>query len=505
MNDWLSKRQQAASRRRRILFNNDGDDVYFCKEPTRESFLAARSNGLEKTNVDTYVYSCMGNFDSCSFDSRVAEVGHNTDQFYLPRNHAQVFIDQGHDNLSMIIDFCRENGLEVFWSARMNDMHDNWDPRNMTTFRREHPELRLWRDGDYGRPGDGTVEPHMFAVSMDYGKEEIRRRMFDIIIDVCERYDVGGIELDFMREPMHFRPNMEGRPAEQEHLDIMTEFVRRIRAKVDEIGQQRGRPILINTRVPNLLGRCRYMGLDVERWITEHLLDMIIPSLEFTPFTGDITEITSLAHAHGMSVYPCIGGGVDGVGGCADGVGWVAATTNALASGADGIATFNNFDPHFPAWSVLGDPAAMRESDKAYAVENINSAMSTHWHVADVDGLLPVKLADGLRSEVVMPVREDLTARKTQTRLYLTATIDGCAFGDRVELSMNGTPMKTELVETTDGIAPLAVGRITYRAIVDPALMLCGDNHVGVLVDEIKPRTEPPVLCQLRFIVKGAA
>ncbi len=162
--NWLRERRRLAGRRRRIMYNNDGDDAYFAPKPTPESFLAARSKGIEGTHVDTYVYSTLANFDSCGHDARVAEISTFVDPFVLPHNHVQALIDQGHDSLSLIVGFCRENGLEVFWSARMNDMHDNWDPRVMTSFRREHPELRLWRDGDYGRPGDNITCLQLFAV-----------------------------------------------------------------------------------------------------------------------------------------------------------------------------------------------------------------------------------------------------------------------------------------------------------------------------------------------------
>jgi len=500
MSDWITVRKQAANRRRRVIYNNDGDDVFLATEPTPESFLAARSRGIEGTHVDTYVYSTLSNFNSCVHDSRVAEISRCRDPFIgLSRNHIQALIDQGQDSLSLIIGFCRANKLEVFWSARMNDMHDNWYPVFLTRFKQEHPELRLWRDGDYGRPGDGTIEPHMYATAMDYGQEEIRRRQYDTIIDVCERYDVDGIELDFMREPLYFRPNMEGRPVEIEHLELMTGLVQQLRRKTDEIGQRRGKPILVSARVPNLPDRCRYIGLDIERWIGERLLDIIIPSLEFTPFTGDFAEIATLAHGSGVPVYPCIGGGAGAL------EGWAAATTNVLAGGADGIETYNIFAPNFPGWQVLGDPTALAAADKIYAVDNIHGAMTTHTHVIDRRPLLPVTITAGSGADVILPVRENLRARTGDTVLTLSIIIDGCAFGDRVDLSVNGTPLKPEISTSTQGRAPLAVGKNTFRVKVDAAAFICGDNRIRVSVTAIKSREAAPVLSDVRLYVTGRA
>src|SRR5450759_2326676 len=85
---WLEERRKAAARRRRVLYNNDGDDVFLAEEPTPESFLAARSKGIEGTHVDTYVYSTLSNFNSCVHDSRVAEI-YRIIPYSLKRNHIQ--------------------------------------------------------------------------------------------------------------------------------------------------------------------------------------------------------------------------------------------------------------------------------------------------------------------------------------------------------------------------------------------------------------------------------
>lgn len=499
MSDWTAVRKLAADRRRRVIFNNDGDDVFLAEEPTAESFLATRCNGLKGTHVDTYVYSSLSNFNYCNHDSRIAEIWSDIPKS-LEHNHTRALIAQGRDSLSLIIGFCRANGLEVFWSARMNDMHDNWYPDFMTRFKKEHPEFRLWRDGDYGRPGNGAIEPHMFATAMDYGHEEIRRRQFDTIIDVCERYDVDGIDLDFMREPAYFRPTMEGRPVEAEHLEIMTALVRQVRQKADVIGQRRGRPILISARVPNLLDRCRYIGLDVERWIGERLLDMVIPSLEFTPFTGDITEMVALAHGNNIPVYPSIGGGVAKTG---DVNGWAAANTNALANGADGIATFNMFDTHSPVWRLLGDSKALHAADKVYGVDDIRRAMTTHTHVIDRRPLLPVTITAGAGVKVILPVHEDLRTRTGDTALTISITIDECASGDRVEVKFNGKRLKPEISVSAPGCAPRAVGRITFMAPVEVEALRCGDNRVSVALSPIEPRQVASVLSDVQLHVSG--
>lgn len=499
MSDWAAVRKKAADRRRRVIFNNDGDDVFFALEPTPAAFLANRCIGLEGSQVDTIVYcTCAGGFDRYSHDSRVAQLFTATIEPVLPRNHARALIDQGRDNLTLVIEFCRANGLEVFWSIRMNDLHDCWYPCMLSDFKKDHPDLLLWRPGDRGRPGNGTIEPHMFATAMDYGRSEVRDRQFDTIRDVCERYDIDGVELDFMRNPIYFRPNMEGRAVEAGHLDTMTAFVRRTRTMADDIGRARGKPILISSRVPNMLAACKYIGLDVERWLEQDMLDMIIPSIEFTPFTGDIIEMVALGHSRQVPVYPCIGGphqpGAYGIGVA----GWAGAATNAWANGADGIATFNEFDPKHPAWRIVGELETLGGADKVYAVDDLSLRVTRmHEHVIDRAGRLPILLEWGQNTDVRLPACEDITRRRGRVALLLLAKIEKCSMGDRVTFTFNGTPLRTEVLFGTEGLAPGSVGTVAFTSRVDPGTLRCGDNTVGIQFADQCRENGKPVLTEL--------
>ncbi len=496
MSKWLELRKQAANRRRRVLFNNDGDDVFQALEATPESFLAVRSEGIQGTHVDTYVYSTLSNFNSCVHNSRVAEVNTLEEPFVFPRNHVKALIDQGHDGLSVIVGFCRMHSLEVMWSCRMNDVHDNWYPSSWTKLKRDRPDLRLWREGDYGRPGDGQVEPAMYFTAMDFGQQEVRQVVFGTIADVIERYDVDGVELDFLRNPMYFRPNMEGRPVEARHVEIMTGLVQQIREKADEVGQKRGKPILISARVPNLLMCCRYIGLDVETWIKDRLIDFVIPTIEFSPFTGDVREMAQLAHSHDMPAYASISGsaGLDG---------WPAAVLNALAGGADGVASFNEFCPTYPIWKIVGDPARMVEVDRTYEVDLLDlPRVRMHEHVMDLHGRLPIALAPDSLTQVSLPIGEDLRSRAEDTDLTLSVAMDHCAFGDKFELSINGRPLEWQIEYDAEGMAPLAVGKIGFLAKVPHAAMLEGNNKIGIRVTPVQPRAVPTTVQLIKLFVR---
>ena len=103
------------------------------------------------------------------------------------------------------------------------------------------------------------VDPHM---------------VFHVIEENCTRYDIDGIDLDFYRHPHFFRPQMVGDPVTQAHCDVMTGFLRCIRAMTENVGRRRGRPLLVIVRVFDSVDYSRAIGLDVERWISEDLIDM---------------------------------------------------------------------------------------------------------------------------------------------------------------------------------------------------------------------------------------
>ena len=84
----------------------------------------------------------------------------------------------------------------------------------------------------------------------------------------------------------------------------MTDLVRRIRRMTEEVGQRRGRPILVAMRLPDSVPYCRAIGLDIERWLADDLLDLLIPAgyLQLSPWETSV----ELGHRYGAMVYPAL-------------------------------------------------------------------------------------------------------------------------------------------------------------------------------------------------------
>ncbi len=165
----------------------------------------------------------------------------------------------------------RKLGLSPWISMRMNDLHNVDDPASYmhSTFWREHPEYRRvpWRAVDWRDR------------AFDFGHAEVRDYHFRLIEEYAERYDFDGLELDWMRFGFHFKPGRE-----MEGGALLTEFMRRTRALLDQWEKRRGRRIALGARVPTRPQTAMALGLDGALWAREGLVQV----LTVTPFWASI-------------------------------------------------------------------------------------------------------------------------------------------------------------------------------------------------------------------------
>ncbi len=369
------ERRALAHRPRGILFNNDGCDVlYFPPDlaPTVSNFLARRTSPLAGTQVGAILYcSISSGFGFFTHDTKVGAVmdRHPGDFGMQPgmRNITRDLIGAGSDCLAAVTAFAHSNRMECFWSMRMNDTHD-------VAHRPDKPFL-LWPRLKEEHPdwlvGDCTNRtPHGRWSSVDYARPEVRDLAFRFIEEVCRGYDVDGIELDFFRHLCFFRSTATGGVASRAERDLMTGLLRRVRAMTEVEGIRRGRPILVLVRTPDSVGFCRDLGLDLEAWLREGLVDLLATTCYFrlNPWETSV----ALGHAHGVPVYPCLSdsrvkgetrfrrSSVEAYRGRA---------LAAWAAGADGIHVFNQFDvagPRSAVFRELGDPEALRRTERLY-------------------------------------------------------------------------------------------------------------------------------------------
>ncbi|MCP4643577.1 MAG: hypothetical protein GY851_24225, partial [bacterium] len=288
------------------------------------------------------------------------------------------FIDQGTDSLEIVVDWCRENDVEVFWSMRMNDVHDAWgawySPHLFPPIKQEHPEWLL-----------GTKEKRPLNggwTAVDFGHQEVRDLAFGFIEEVCQNYDVDGVQLDFFRHLNYFRNPSMGKPASEEELGMMTDLIRRVRTMADEVGAKRGRPILISVRVPDSVEFCKLVGFDVVRWMEDDLIDIMTVSGYFrlNPWETSV----ALAHEHNVPVWACISESrfkdADAKKVRASTECYRGRAANVWDSGADSVYMFNFFNPASPLWNELGEPATIAPLDKVFTTATRGYGSLSFWY-----------------------------------------------------------------------------------------------------------------------------
>lgn len=173
----------------------------------------------------------------------------------------QACAQQGIDYPARVLERCRHDDMAAWITLRMNDCHNNDNLKHPFhgTFWVEHPEF--YRQGASG----------YYARCLDYAHQEVRDYYRALIAETLDRYDLDGLELDFMREPFLFSVGREaaGRP-------LLTAWLREVHGLVTAAAQRRGHPIQLGVRVPSRPATALGLGLDALTWARDGLLDLLV-------------------------------------------------------------------------------------------------------------------------------------------------------------------------------------------------------------------------------------
>jgi hypothetical protein len=460
-------RQRAVRRRRGIIYNNDGYDVFHPEAPaTKEGFLSVRMDHITDCGVDTVFY-CTTISSLFTHRSKVLELYGGTAGPGAARTNRilPALRELGTDPLQLVIERCRQQKIEVFWTLRLNDIHDY----TRTTSRRarwkhERPELVMGTPAEAAR--FDQRDPRAIWTLADFEQKENRDLMVRAVAEVLENYDVDGIDLDFLRHACYFKETRLGDPVTAAHRQLLTDMLRQIRALVRASSERKGRPILLSARLLETMAQNRRFGFDLDQWIDTELLDFIILG-GFTPFTSPARELVEWCHQRSVPVYGCIveeglrhakwsGPPVPNAELTPHSLeSWRAAAANTWAVGFDGIMTFNLFADRSSreicrnVLQDISDPKKLLGKDKLFGLEHLqDDDYGFLFGTVSREGRLPVTIRKGTTVKRVVPVADDITAlaariRRMKLRLYL----DHFRTPDKVEVRLNGVELTTNAAE----------------------------------------------------------
>ena len=241
---------------------------------------------------------------------------------------------EGCDYPRRMIDRCRYDHVSPWISLRMNDAHvpDRKDHPGHSTFWTSHQDWRL---------SNGAL---------DYEQPEVREHYMKLIKEVCARYDLDGLELDYERFWLYFRPGRE-----HEGAKLMTEFVKEARAVTQQAAKRLSHPVQLAVRVPTTPWIARRHGVDAVAWGQAGLVDMIIASPFWHSLCSDIPIETWKGQLIGTKVLVAFGQ-EDGINSGASGRRTATpeevrgVLVSGLQRGGDAAYFFNLFTGPFHTW-----------------------------------------------------------------------------------------------------------------------------------------------------------
>jgi len=395
--------------------------------------------------------------------------------------------------------------MEVFWSYRMNNIEDSFAAWSHPRWKREHPEYLLGKPEDY--PKYPMTDPRKWWSALNFAVPEVRGHVLRIFEDVLARYDIDGVDMDWFRHPRFFPETTEERAVTPEHIAMMNDFVREVRALSDKTGAARGRPLLISCRVPLSVERCLAIGLDVPTWLGEDLVDILVFGGDLGPMAmaPQLRTMVELAHKYQVPALANIGvSGLQPATGYYTEEAWWAAATNAWHAGVDGIYTFNLF-PKEPKeqFSRIGSSDTLKGLDKLYAIDPIQP--KDFWGFDRSALVVPDRLPLPMHPEHAvtarLPVGEDIavnapagTSPHARLRLRLPAVQ-----GEELYIALNGKDLGLARSAAPLGDKPVPAW---FELAVQPPDLRVGMNLVDVSLVTNRSAAEPILMDRLELAVQ---
>lgn len=499
--------RKAKQPRRRVINNHDGGAKELVRRvPADWDRLARESVGvLAGTQVDTLFW----HIGSHAFvhDTKVGEFrgdavtgtsgGFQSVTDWRHCENCKRLIEEGRDILKGIVEEGHNAGLEVFASLRMNDIHDSHYVERMGSFKTQHPEYLLGDSVEvYARGRPWKFSPR---TCLDYAIPEVRALKMGIIREILDEYDVDGLELDWTRHAWAFRPGEE-----LTNLGIMNEFTREVRRHIDATAARKGRPMFLAAAVPAPFDPCREIGLDVQKWVDEGLIDILIaagpsfamPLQEFREATRKVgCQLFSRLIRQSIFKTPEVVR--------------AAAATHYL-EGVDGIYLFNYYNsPHDALINEIGDMKVLERLDKHYVLSKRLDQFASYVHTvsrpAPSTEPLPVSLTPssaGKGQAVLFKVADDIESAardKAIEEIKLMLKLENfCLEEDVVRFRLNEQPL--ENYELPDDV----VGSSYWFSFhLDGPPLKRGENELEVILERRNPRIMGAVvLSDVELIVR---
>ena len=399
----------------------------------------------------------------------------------------------GTDQLREVIRRGREENLPVLPSLKLQDGNRPGS---------ERCGWLKWKRGKSVCIGEPDERHPGFEYCYDFALDSVRADKLSMIREVLEDYHADGIELDFMFFAAYFKK----RDVEK-NIPVMNRFVSRVRGLADEVGHSRNRPVTVSARVFHRKEENLKAGLDVEAWLRQGDLDLVVAQVSDQLFEPAV-DVGWLVEASGgragvyvrppLRVYdertprPTIGM-------------YRALGQSLTRQGASGLYLgYLRWPLDRKEHQILREmayPETYRRQDKRYFLQPAEGAGT--FTGPPPNRVLPLELKEGEWVGLKLQVADDLNeaARDGELRRpRLTLRHQNFPVEDEIRIRFNGHLLPLEEFEVTDERAlripvrlrrpigaPSGFAAHWLRTKLDRDLLQPGENTIEILATKLTP------------------
>ena len=295
----------------KVLYSNDTTHILTCQSPYHdkgehftEDMLRESIDETAGTGIDVHLLQ-PGTMWTPWWQSKIYPMSEHYKWFesrygFKPSADFNDYVFNGGDMISVFVEQCRKNGLAPFLSFRMNDGHflETWDDEKPSTsgyhclskFYVEHaPEYCI------GDKFEGGLDAWDSRVQ-NWAIDEVRQYKLSFIKEICDNYDLDGLELDFMRHASYFKLD---ETTSLQRKNIMQDVIKTVRGYLDK--NSNGRHKYLCVRIPAFIGDHDRLGIDVGLWAQAGVDMFNLSSHYFTSQQTDLADIVK--EVGGKAVY----------------------------------------------------------------------------------------------------------------------------------------------------------------------------------------------------------
>ena len=243
-------------------------------------------DGLVKLPFDTLVFAPMFGFGSMAANLKSATYPKHQpieNSRFMPNqiNAMPALIKAGVDPTAEIVKWCRKNKREavVALPTNLGGRHNN-KPDEKHTIRSWQcylwPEFKDKNADALVNPDGKGPCPNGYRYAVDYTNPKVRKTFSDIACEIAGKYDIDGLMIDFTMEPTLFRSVAAGGTAAPKEVQLITDMMTTIKAACKAASGRLGHPVAFAARVPDSIGYCKDIGIDLQGWLDTKMLDYVV-------------------------------------------------------------------------------------------------------------------------------------------------------------------------------------------------------------------------------------